>query len=483
MHCVPIPSVRRGIRALSFAILAAVLALLFSLPATAGNLHVRAARIGCLDIQHAPNLTAQVGARCNDRRTCSYKAPTPAQYRAAGVHAATRSFCTQAMQITYDCSDGTPRTVTVPGNAWKHPAAFLDCSPRRAGSPRGDVRTRFDPRRDGFHFVNSFKNDFIPALNIRTSGLCGGMDYAALDFFFAHRPIPRQDYRPANGTPLHKLLYDRQVRSIESNLTEWADLRTNPGGARNVELFRRGLDGRRGHPLQRLRAFIDRGTPVVLDMKGAPGTGDHQVIAIGYNAGRYRGAFGPYQDDVRIYVYDPNHPDTTMTLVPDTVHHVYHYVGSHADQWRSYFVDAQYRPRTPPRIPDPVFPHDGRIHALLLHVDTGGDDLRGGSANLDLEVDLVGGGRQVYRNINRSARWLPRYDQYVRVVLTHPLERRQIRRLVLRDTFHSGIGHDRWMMRSLQADAVIDNARERIAQAGSKYFTVADRELSIPVRH
>jgi hypothetical protein len=91
-------------------------------------INVRAARIGCLDIQTTSNLTAMVGRTCDGKSACSFKAPTEAQYRAAGVKAATRTFCTQAMEITYDCGRNDPRSVFVPGDAWKHPPAALTCA-------------------------------------------------------------------------------------------------------------------------------------------------------------------------------------------------------------------------------------------------------------------------------------------------------------------------------------------------------------------
>lgn len=70
-----------------------------------GVIDVRAARIGCLDIQRTYNLTTDVAGKCNNKKECSYKAPTPEQYQALGVKAATRTFCTQAMDIVFQCSD------------------------------------------------------------------------------------------------------------------------------------------------------------------------------------------------------------------------------------------------------------------------------------------------------------------------------------------------------------------------------------------
>src|ERR1035441_122828 len=43
--------------------------------------------------------------------------------------------------------------------------------------------TNFSPAEHGFKFNNQFVNDFIPALDYRTGGLCGGMSYAALDYY------------------------------------------------------------------------------------------------------------------------------------------------------------------------------------------------------------------------------------------------------------------------------------------------------------
>jgi hypothetical protein len=90
---------------------------------------VTKARIGCLDIQTEGNLTKVVAAACNHRRSCTYKAPTESEYKRAGVQARTRSLCTQAMEITYNCGRNDPQTVMVEGDAWKNPPAHLVCNP------------------------------------------------------------------------------------------------------------------------------------------------------------------------------------------------------------------------------------------------------------------------------------------------------------------------------------------------------------------
>ncbi|HET9988491.1 MAG TPA: hypothetical protein VFQ65_08220, partial [Kofleriaceae bacterium] len=92
------------------------------------DITVTKARIGCLDIQLDGNLTPVVAAACDHHASCSFKAPTEDQYKHAGVTAKTRSFCTQAMEITYTCAPNDFHTITVPGDAWNQPPAQLTCT-------------------------------------------------------------------------------------------------------------------------------------------------------------------------------------------------------------------------------------------------------------------------------------------------------------------------------------------------------------------
>jgi hypothetical protein len=115
-------------------------------PSQAHTITVTKARIGCLDIQLDGNLTPFVAEACNNRASCSYKAPTQADYEREGVKAATRTFCTQGMEITYRCGTGPNLVVSVPGDAWNNPPAQLHCL---ADDP-STYRTT-----DGYSFVNS----------------------------------------------------------------------------------------------------------------------------------------------------------------------------------------------------------------------------------------------------------------------------------------------------------------------------------------
>ena len=125
--------------------------------------------------------------------------------------------------------------------------------------------TNFDPKEDGFQFSNSFKTELV-LKDVRFGGLCGGMSYTALDYYYGNKPIANQDYRPAVNTTLFNRIYRRQETSIVQNADKWAELIFNPFGARSDEFFRWGLEGKRGGRLQELRSKIDAGKPVPLGL-------------------------------------------------------------------------------------------------------------------------------------------------------------------------------------------------------------------------
>ncbi len=113
---------------LSWAIAATFVYLSSAQAGHAQSINVVEARIGCLDIQKSGNLTAIVAKACNNKFSCSFKAPTQAAYRSEGVQAATRTFCTQGMEIIYRCGNGPNQIVEVPGDAWNNPPAQLNCA-------------------------------------------------------------------------------------------------------------------------------------------------------------------------------------------------------------------------------------------------------------------------------------------------------------------------------------------------------------------
>jgi hypothetical protein len=345
----------------------------------------------------------------------------------------------------------------------------------------GNLLSGFNPHQHGFKFNNQFTNDFIPALDVRTSGLCGGMSYSALDYYFSHMPIPKQPFRPANGTTLHSYLYDRQVTSITSNLDKWAEIGFNPGGIRNTEFFNWGISAKKGERIDELKQFLDNATPCVLGLQGDGSTGNHQVIAFGYTMGRYLGDLGAHVEDFKIYICDPNYPIRMRTLIADKSRQLYHYQEGGPETWRTYFVDKNYHVHPPPVIPNANYPMDNLVHELVLDFFTGGDDLRGGNDNIDLVVNLTDGTQQTYRNINVGARWIVNNDENAQVPLQRAVRQEELRSLVVSTTFGGGIGGDNWNMSRLIVNVLGGGFFRAIKDVGFKRFTGDDKTLTVPI--
>src|SRR5690606_35734676 len=281
---------------------------------------------------------------------------------------------------------------------------------------------------------------------------------------------------------------------------KWAELGFNPFGARNGEFFNWGLQGFNGGRLQELRAKIDRGHPVPLGLWHYDGHagGDHQVLAIGYDTGRYSGDLGRHREDLKIFIYDPNYPNETKVLVPDLRRGGYRYQDEDK-LWLTYFVDGKYRASRPPapdvaRVAVPVRPlasasarpavratkPGARLPAkapaatglttreLLLTIHTGNDDLRGGNDNADVTIRVRGLPAVQQRNINGSRRWLGNYDQTVRIALPRAVPLEDLTELSLVTRFGGGIGGDNWNVDRVRVVALTgDGERELANVSGS----------------
>ncbi len=213
-------------------------------------------------------------------------------------------------------------------------------------------RTAFDPRVHGFAFGNRWTFDeverhrlhrqfaahlvqrgllgpisssLVPlgvrALRSRLEshlapgyGLCGGMCFAALDFYKAGLPLPRGDGpggQPAPGTSLRDYIWQRQLDSLVSDAARFMawlialnyvpPSRPFRGGATRLLAWSR-------QEWDRLKAGVDAGEPVpiglVRDTRNV--YDNHQVLAIGYEE--------PVGNHGTVYLYDPNCPDRDATL-------------------------------------------------------------------------------------------------------------------------------------------------------------------------
>jgi hypothetical protein len=163
---------------------------------------------------------------------------------------------------------------------------------------------RFLPSRDGFAFTNAWPSG--PAVVLRVpfgrlgigdagAGLCGGMVFAALDYWHAGVAPPAE--RPARDEPLFRHVVRRLVHSwrIPVGVARYYRWMLRPDGG----AARRTVAGQ----WPGIAAALDGGEPVPLGIvaAGSARPGDlvhnHQVLAYAYDTAG---------DEVTLRVYDPN---------------------------------------------------------------------------------------------------------------------------------------------------------------------------------
>jgi hypothetical protein len=210
------------------------------------------------------------------------------------------------------------------------------------------VRASFRPSRNGFAFANSWPP--APAISIRTPagrigignaalGLCGGMVFAALDYWRADREPPA--VQPAPGAPLYRFIVRRLLRSWRL-----------PGGVVRYYLGMLARDGDlAGRTIAtewpRVKALLDRGQPATLGVVTVASANplllgrNHQVLAYSY---QQAGA------EVTLLVYDPNTgPDDAVAVRFSTAPPVGAFTHNIAVSWpvRGFFL-TRYTPSEPP---------------------------------------------------------------------------------------------------------------------------------------
>jgi hypothetical protein len=314
----------------------------------------------------------------------------------------------------------------------------------------GDNRvvTSFDPFSQGFHFINTFSGeDFI-----RWGGLCGGMVYAALDYFTHGMPIPQQSYTPANATPLQSYIYARQQHSMWNVNSKWSELEV-AYNTRAGEIFRWGIQGFGGGRLEELEnaIIVNRAVPLGLFGGGVPSInggsgGNHVVLATGYAPGRYKGDFTGHPEDIKIFVYNPNIRNSTTTIVPNMAGQCFFEVET-GTVWRTYFVNMQHDKEHVPPGDIPNFPEgepEGNIRHLYATFKTGGDDLRGGNDNVSIDILYRDGTSQHFGNVNGLARWVDNSTQTVHLELDRPVRKSDILHFAITTTFGDDYFSDDW---------------------------------------
>lgn len=230
------------------------------------------------------------------------------------------------------------------------------------------MRTEFEPDRHGFHFANSFSTTVLPSWGwgpLRTprlalGGLCGGMTFAALDYYFAGRPVPTHqpgDFPPPGvpppGSRLRDQIFRRHLNSVGFEPSAngipvpGQGLRVKPADLGNLLTYprlrvaststlRATLAGQLAQAARALQA--GRPVPIGLVSAGSP-FNSHQVVAVGID---------PDAATSTLYLYDCRSPGitATLTVTPAAPSCVLTAGDDPPEPWRAFFVE-RYEPRTP----------------------------------------------------------------------------------------------------------------------------------------
>ncbi len=170
------------------------------------------------------------------------------------------------------------------------------------------VMTRFSPSIHGFAFRNDFSVQLpvqypLPSgglldINALSDGLCGGMCFGVLDYFYAGLQLPNETEPQKLDHGVVVYLCERHLESLKApsvaKLIEWRWLEAKD----RIFAMRR-------YEIPRLRRMLDKGQPVVLAiMPDHPVRDDkpiQMVVAAGYEVNEIDQLW-------KLTIYDPNHP-------------------------------------------------------------------------------------------------------------------------------------------------------------------------------
>lgn len=198
----------------------------------------------------------------------------------------------------------------------------------------------FEPSVHGFHFSNNDITWHIPAWVspvgslIEFHALCGGMVYAALDYFHSGIPIPPDTTPPPEDSALHDHILSRQNSAHVSTIPIFGTFYGSLG-----ILPRWDAEG----DLAKIRSAVNAG-PVPLCTvrhsgaitKGYIKPAGHHVLALSASGG----------STLSIEVYDPNWPDRTTIISGNFSDGFKNSVSG--SWWSDVFVDTGWKRTDPP---------------------------------------------------------------------------------------------------------------------------------------
>lgn len=197
------------------------------------------------------------------------------------------------------------------------------------------VSTGFITGTHGFHFSNS-EIRYSYGFHSGTA-LCGGMSFAALDFYCHRLPIPDLTTPPAEGTPLHTYILNRQHQ---------AHLWAIPALMGRSDLGPHDVRGsyEASGAYGPLRSYLQTGRPCPL-LLGARGmtlsASSHWVVATGCRDDDFGNCGG-------VILYDCNYPNIPSSVDPRVpAGHLFHNQEGGEQPYAFFLPYVGFQPRDP----------------------------------------------------------------------------------------------------------------------------------------
>ena len=179
------------------------------------------------------------------------------------------------------------------------------------------IRTlEFRPSVNGFAFPNALSGPDVTvtvplagrlSIGDASNGVCGGMVFAACDYFEAAQPIPAGSVPPASGSPLYTVITSRLIDSfnIPAGIAQYLVWMAAPDRSTGLLWWRRRGIGEMtvADHLPTIRAALDAGHPCPLGLVTVSGIdprnlgANHVVLAYGYRLDD--------SGELTLRVYDP----------------------------------------------------------------------------------------------------------------------------------------------------------------------------------
>ena len=201
------------------------------------------------------------------------------------------------------------------------------------------LRTAFQAVDNGFHFSNNDVEWQFLLPFIRGKNVCGGMCYAALDYWYSHESPPLTKKVPPLGTTLNEYLLDRQ---ISAHFFAIPLVLSATNFQMRQDVFQNSVD----NEIPKILASLRTGRPIPLLLIRDKMLECHFVLVVACDP-------WPGGKFTEMVVYDPNQPDKETRFWVNAATSRMELAGDGHVTF-GFYADTSYEFGDPPFIPDEV---------------------------------------------------------------------------------------------------------------------------------